>query len=37
VKGAVEVQAAKTELQRALIERAIPSEDGVRITTPWDR
>ena len=32
----VEVQAAKTELQRTLIERAIPSEGGVRVATPED-
>ena len=38
VEGAVvvEIQAAKTELQRTLIERAILSEDGVRVATPED-
>jgi len=32
----VEVQAAKTELQRALIERAVAGEDRVRVATPED-
>jgi hypothetical protein len=32
----VEIQAAKTELQRTLIERAILSENGVRVATPED-
>ncbi len=32
----VEIQAAKTELQRAVIARAIRAEDGVRVATAED-
>jgi hypothetical protein len=32
----LEIQAAKTELQRSVIQRAIRAEDGVRVATPED-
>lgn len=32
----VEIQAVKTEFQQRVVERAIASEDGVRVATPED-